>query len=121
MGRIDVVVSNYGTGSEDDSKKAVNTTVKIVPHQNVFNVGKGILIQYHEIQQGIRLPNPRPMLKPINVLPDHAPIFHAVQCGDTSRVRDILNRGEASLYDQRSNGLGLLHVGRIGTVGFIQH
>lgn len=110
MGRIDTVVSHYSKSSRDDYKEAVNTIVKIIPRQDVFNFGKGMMLQYQEVRNGTRLPNPRPILTPIAVLPDEAKIFWAVLEGDLEMVKCLIETKQASIYDQRESGLGLLHV-----------
>ena len=49
-------------------------------------------------------------IRPINLVPDNAPIFEFSRQGDTEKVRDLISRNLASVRDVDSRGQTALHV-----------
>ena len=49
-------------------------------------------------------------IKPINLVPDDAPIFKFCRQGEIEKVRDLISRNLASARDVNSNGYTALHV-----------
>ena len=52
-------------------------------------------------------------IKPINLVPDDAPIFEFCEQGDIEKVRDLFSRKVASVRDIDSGGWTALHVSRV--------
>ena len=51
-------------------------------------------------------------IKPINLVPDDAPMFKYCVEGNTEKVRDLMSRNLASVRDVDSSGRTALHVSR---------
>jgi hypothetical protein len=56
-------------------------------------------------------------LRPVHVVPDDALIFRFCELGNIEAVREMITRGDASIYDTDSRGWSLLHVSRELSLG----
>lgn len=63
----------------------------------------------HREQRSSSLAILNPVLHVGRVLPPESPVFQVVRSGDVSRLRELLNKRQASLYDRTKLGTPLLH------------
>lgn len=109
-GVLEISVSHYHSCDGHESRSAFNTTIKLVPRQRFLTIRSIIQLQYLEIQQSCRLPDPRPRFKIVSVRPVDSPIFQAIATNNLQMTRSLLVRGKASIYDQDRYGNGLIYV-----------